>query len=127
MVAQFDDTISRGEKYLLPSSRILAVGLVSLGILTSQHSDEAIAAMWKYYALAGFVLVQVAWYEIVFIFPINRKVREMGKVFEGNKKSSLPDTQQKELIANLEKWKRFHTVRVILPLVGACISLAAVL
>ena len=110
----------------MPSSRVIGVALVCLGILTSQHPDPDVAINWKYYAVTLFVVAQVEWYENLFIFPINREVRAMGKKFEGNQDQALSEGEHGKLVERLERWNAFHTIRIILPLLGACISIAAV-
>ena len=105
----------------------MAVSLVSLAVLTWQNPDETVATRWKYYAITGFVIAQVAWYEIVFIFPINDEIRAMNTKFEGKEDQSLPETDHKRLISLLEKWQLLHWGRILLPLVGSIISLASIL
>ncbi|KAK3684471.1 hypothetical protein LTR37_020248 [Vermiconidia calcicola] len=127
-IAQFDATIRLGEKYLMPSSRILMASLLSLGALTALHPDSAVAAKWKYHAVAGVVLIQAAWWEIVFIFPINAEVRAMGeKFFGGNGDQSLPEGEQKKLNSLLTSWNNWHVGRIVTPLLAAIISLAGVI
>lgn len=125
MIGQFDDSIKRGEKWILPSSRILGIALVSLTLITSQDSDPEVAAKWKYYAAAMLVVMQVAWYEVVFIFPINGAIRAMGREYDKKSLSSFSDPEKKRLLQLLYKWSQHHTSRIIAPLAGACILVAA--
>lgn len=127
MIAQFDATISRGERYLGPGSRVMAASLICLAIVTSRHPDDAVAAQWKYHVTAGVLLAQVFWYEIIYIFPINREVRAMGAKFEGNEDRLLPEGEQRNLVSRLQKWRLLNAGRIVLPLITSCISLAAVL
>lgn len=98
-----------------------------LAVLTSRHPDEAISARWKIYAVAGAVIAQVAWYEVVFIFPINDEIVAMGRKLEGSKKADLSEAERKKLLSLLERWARLHWGRILLPLVAAIIAIQAVL
>lgn len=126
MITQFDDSINRGERFLLPSSRLLGTLMASSTFLCYQSPDDVVAAKWKYYAATMFVVMQVAWFEIVFIFPVNGAVRAMGEKFDAREKKAFSKGEEKELLELLDKWSNLHTFRVLAPLIGACISVAAV-
>lgn len=121
IVAQFNETIHRGAKFLQPSSRLLTVALVLLTILTSRHPDAAIASRWRYQAGAGIVVAQTAWYERVYIFPINDQVKAIGE------KPKFEDADRMRLISLLRRWQRLHWGRVLLPLASGILAFAAVL
>lgn len=127
MIAQFDYQIHLGEHYLLPSGRIQAISLLAITYLTSQQPDPSNATKWKYYAATAFIIVQVAWYEAVFIFPINRQIRHLNGKFGRRDESVLPDADQKTLVSLLQKWRSLHWVRVVLPLLGSLVSLLAII
>ena len=126
-IAQFDDSIRRGERYLLPSSRILGAALASLILLLMLHPDESVSAKKVYYGAAMLVVMQVAWFEINFIFPINGSIRKMGEEYDEQSKSFRSKAEKEKLVELLNRWKRYHTFRILAPLAGGCISLAAVL
>lgn len=121
MIAQFMETVGRGGRFLQPTSRALAVGLVALTVLTARHPDTDVAARWKYHAAAGFVIVQTAWYEIVYIFPINDKIAAIGS------KEKLSEDDRKKLISLMEGWQRLQWGRILLPLAAGIIGFLAVL
>ena len=127
MIAQFDDSIRRGERYLLPSSRILGAALASLILLLMLHSNESVSAKKMYYGAAMLVVMQVAWFEIKFIFPINHAIRKMGEEYDEQSKSFRSKAEKEKLLELLNRWKRFHTFRILAPLIGASISTAAIL
>ena len=74
-----------------------------------------------------FVVTQVGWYEIMFIFPINGTIRSMGERHDAQKNPSFSKTESEALLDLLDQWNRRHVFRVLAPFIGACISLAAVL
>ena len=126
-IAQFNETIRCGGKFLQPISRILAISLGLLALLSSRHPDATISARWKYYVAAGVVVAQTAWYEVVYIFPINDEVSAMGRVLEKNRETNLSDVDQIKLVSLLRKWQRLHWGRILLPLLSGIIGFMAVL
>lgn len=121
MVAQFNETVGRGGRFLQPSSRALAVALISLTVLTASHPDAEVAGRWKFFAAAGFLIVQTAWYEIVYIFPINDQVAAIGA------KEKISDNDRKKLISLMEGWQRLQWGRILLPFFSGIIAFLAVL
>ena len=78
---------------------------------------------WKYWAAAVAVLVQVAWYEVVYIFPSNDRIIEIGDALERPGKEDLDENTTVELNMVLKKWQRRNLVRASTPLVTALIGL----
>jgi hypothetical protein len=104
----------------------MAVLLIGVTVLTSQHPDAAVAAKWKYYFVAGLILVQTAWWEIVFIFPINDEIREMEGNFASPREAMLGEKDQKHLEELAIRWRQWHWGRILFPFISGCITLAAV-
>lgn len=123
---QFEEIIRRGYRYLQPSSQLLAVALLATTALTYYHPDQDLAAEWKWYAAAALVLVQVAWYEVVLIFPINDQVIAMGDKLEGDD-IWLEEREHAKLHELIRSWRRWHFGRIAAPFVAACLTLAALL
>lgn len=126
IIHQFNETINRGRSYLQPSSRLLAFLLLATTTLTAYHPDANAAAEWKVYGAATFVLVQTAWWEEVFIFPINDRVAAM----EGKLKGVDGAGEQKvkaELEGIVREWRWWHFGRIAAPFVAGCLTLYALL
>jgi hypothetical protein len=81
---------------------------------------------WKWYAAAGLVLVQVAWYEVVFIFPINDQAIAMGDKLDGGD-LWLKSSEHAKLQELLRSWPRWHFGRILAAFIPGCITLAALL
>lgn len=99
----------------------MTIALVLLTVVTSRHSNEVIAGRWRFYAAAGAVVAQTAWYEVVYIFPVNDQVKAIGE------KPKLGEADRKRLIELLQRWQRLHWGRILLPLASGVIALVAVL
>ncbi|KAF1349187.1 hypothetical protein BDV97DRAFT_276192, partial [Delphinella strobiligena] len=123
-IAQFEETILRGFFYLRPSSIALAATLALTAYLTSRHPDPRGAEAWKMYALSCFVVVQVAWWEIVLIFPLNDAVIAMKEKLKGPKQDWLKKADQVELVRMIDLWTKRHVVRATLPLLAGMILLS---
>lgn len=97
-------------------------------ILLSQHSDPGEVATWKYYAAASATLVQVAWWERLCIFPLDRAATAM-KQDNANLKGSahewLDERSLLELRGLMNKWAFYHAVRASLPFAAAMIAFYA--
>jgi hypothetical protein len=115
-IAQFDFIIQMGETYLMPFSKFLAASVFVLAAAASQHPDPGEAAKWKWYLAAGVVVIQIAWFEARYIFPINDEVRAMGAKGHG---SSDQSKFEKVLGERLQRWRQYHAVRTALPGVAA--------
>jgi len=118
--------IRRGYKYLQSTSRNLAIALLATIILTYYHPDETVAAKWKWYAAAFAVLIQAAWYEVVFIFPINDQAIAMGEMLEGDD-LWLKDSEHAKLQGLIRRWRWWHFGRIVAVFVPGCLTLAALL
>lgn len=123
---QFKEVIRRGYKYLQSGSRNLAIAILATTVLTYYHPDETVALKWKWYAAASFVLVQAAWYEVVFIFPINDEVIAMRGKLEGDA-LWLNDHEHAKLHALIRSWRRWHFGRILAAFIPGCLTLAALL
>ena len=127
MIAQFNDMIGRGFSYLQPSSRLTGAVLLAVTLLISQHPDEDVAWKWQFYVAAVAIFAFVGWYEIVFVFPINDEIKEMGRKLAESKSEQLAEPEQKKLVVLLRSWEQRHRVRIVVPMVGLAISIAAIL
>jgi hypothetical protein len=127
MIAQFNQMIDLGFKYLFPTSKLFGAMIGATALLTSQHPEEEVATKWKFYVATAFVILQVTWYEAKFIFPINDEIAALENDVETRKDKLLLDTEQKHLVSLLYSWKRFHVVRMLLPVAAASISVSALL
>lgn len=123
---QFEEVIRLGYKYLQSGSRNLAIAVLATTVLTYYHPDPAIASKWKWYAAASFTLVQVAWYEVVFIFPINDQAIAMGDKLEGDD-MWLQDREHAKLHELLRSWRRWHFGRIMAAFIPGCMTLAALM
>lgn len=126
-IAQFSETIDRGMRYLQPSGRLVGLLMLLVTVLTSQHPDPAEAWKWKLYGAAFLAVIQVALWEVYFIFPINDTITAMGARFEGNEEQSLPEAEQKRLVELLLQWEFRHRVRIAMPFVACIVAVVAVL
>lgn len=126
-IAVFTETIDRGFRYLQPSSRISGLLFLAVTILTYQHPDLGTAWKWKLYGATFLVVIQVAWYEVYLIFPINDTIRAMGERLEETKAQELPEAEQKKLMELLAKWEFRHRMRIAIPFVGCVAAVAAIL
>jgi hypothetical protein len=124
IVNQFEEVIRLGYKYLQTGSRNLSVALIATIALTYYHPVKAIALKWKWYAAAALVLVQAAWYEVVFIFPINDRAIAMGDKLEGDD-LWLEDSEHAKLQELIRSWRRWHFGRIIAAFIPGCITLVA--
>ena len=123
---QFKEVIRRGYKYLQSTSRNISVALLATIVLTYYHPDEAIASKWKWYAAAFAVLIQAAWYEVVFIFPINDRAIAMGEKLEGGE-LWLVEAEHAKLQGLIRSWRKWHFGRILAAFVPGCLTLAALL
>lgn len=108
-----------------PLNAAIAASFALLAVLTTQHPNAEEAALWRYYAAAAFVLVQVAWWERVFVFPIDDAIAAM-KDDNSNFKREQPhfhDGSQREFHRLMRRWSYMHAVRATLPLVAAVVAL----
>ena len=123
---QFKEVIRRGYKYLQSGSRNLSIALLATVVLTCYHPDESVASKWKWYAAAFAVLIQAAWYEVVFIFPINDRAIAMGDKLEGED-LWLAESEHAKLQGLIRSWRKWHFGRIVAAFVPGCLTLAALL
>ncbi|EON61829.1 hypothetical protein W97_01047 [Coniosporium apollinis CBS 100218] len=127
MLRQFHYLITLGAKYLQNGSRIQGISLSTLVYLLYRHPDPDMASRWKWFAAALFVGAQVAWYEVVYVFPTNDRLVEM----EGElRKTDEPDADRKarpEVMRLLEKWRRRHIGRIIIPFAAVTLAFCGLL
>ncbi|KAM0711799.1 hypothetical protein Q7P35_001168 [Cladosporium inversicolor] len=126
IIEQFKEVIRQGYKYLQSGSRSIAICLLATIVLTYYHPDEAVAAKWKWYAAAFAVLIQAAWYEVVFVFPINDRANAMGEKSEGDD-LWLTDSEHERLHGLIRSWRWWHFGRIVAAFVPGCLTLAALL
>lgn len=74
-------------------------------------------ADWKHNAAASFVLVQVAWWERVTIFPIERRLQSMAASEEDK------GGMRQEHVNLVNRWTSRHALRASLPFAAALIVL----
>nr|OQO08206.1 hypothetical protein B0A51_18534 [Rachicladosporium sp. CCFEE 5018] len=126
-IDQFKETFRRGGVFLQPTSQALALLTASMSILCYKHPDPAMVARASWYMAAMATVFQVAWYEALFIFPINDKVAAMEKDFSKPGDQMLDEKDQKRLDDLIRSWQLRQSVRAALPFVAGCITLAALL
>lgn len=120
---QFVATFTRGQKYLLPSGRVIMIALIVNTCLTAMHPDLEISADWSSWAMISGILVVAAPYEVYTIFPLNDRAKELKKQIEKDERSLTP-SQEAEIRDLLTKWAFRNYGRVILPL---CVGLLGML
>ncbi|OQN96920.1 hypothetical protein B0A48_17474 [Cryoendolithus antarcticus] len=86
-----------------------------MGILCYKHPDPAMVARASWYMAAMATVFQVAWYEALFIFPINDKVAAMEKDFSKPGDQMLDEKDQKRLDDLIQSWQLRQSVRAALP------------
>lgn len=122
------ETSRRGGMWLEPANAASAVLFGVNAILVSQHPDASEAALWKAYAISSAALFQVAWWERVFIFPLEEWIaaldKEKGKM-GGSGDSWMDATTTMALHRDMDKWCRYHAVRATLPLIAGLVALSA--
>lgn len=123
MLRQFHHLISLGIKYIQAGSRVQGITLAACTWLLYRHSDPEIQSAWPYFAAALVVGLQVAWYEIVFVFPINDKLIEMkGRLEKMDEKADR--AMGPEVLELLEKWRTWHIGRIVIPFLAVAIASA---
>ncbi|KAK5707341.1 hypothetical protein LTR17_020792 [Elasticomyces elasticus] len=127
MLRQFHDLINRGTKYLQGGSRIQAVLLVSLVYLTYTHSDPEISGRWKYFAAATFIGAQVAWYEVVFVFPTNDRLIEMESELKTANDADADRKARAEVLRLFDKWRYWHVGRIVIPFAAVGVGMVGLL
>ncbi|KAH6712724.1 hypothetical protein BKA61DRAFT_674986 [Leptodontidium sp. MPI-SDFR-AT-0119] len=137
MLRQFHQLITLGARYMQGSSRMQGVSLAALTYLLYRYPDLEIARRWKYFAAALVVGIQVAWYEVVFIFPTNDRLvemegelkRETGGGEEGKREGEKARDREMrgEVLRLLEQWRRWHVGRIIVPLVCTCLAVCGLI
>ena len=123
MLRQFHHLIRLGIKYIQQGSRVQGVTLALLTWMFYRHPDEAISQAWPYFAASLLVGLQVAWYEVVFVFPINDKLIEMEGILE--KMDEKADRAMRdEVLELLEQWRKWHIGRIVIPFAAIGVAVA---
>lgn len=122
MLRQFHHLITLGARYMQNGSRVQALSLLTLSWLCYRHPDDRIHGAWLHFAAALFVLVQIAWYEVVFVFPYNDALIEMERRLErvDVKSDRAVGAEGNRL---LEGWRMWHIGRIAIPFIAAAIAL----
>jgi len=123
MATQFAELVGRGAQYLQPTSRLLGLSMVALTALSYRHPDPDIATKWKDYAVCSCMLVVLAPYETLLIFPINDQVEEIGSRLRKTGKGLGDEYTQLKML--LRKWQMLQTGRILMPFLAALLSLWA--
>ncbi|KAL2071180.1 hypothetical protein VTL71DRAFT_12415 [Oculimacula yallundae] len=126
MLRQFHQLITLGAKYMQGSSRVQGILLATLSYLLYIHPDPEIAARWKYFAAALVIGVQVAWYEVVFIFPTNDRLVDMEgelKRMDGEERGERELEMRGEILVLLDSWRKWHIGRIVVPFISASLIL----
>ena len=92
----------------------------------SQHPNPAVAAKWRYWAACIAILVPVAPYEILAIFPTNDRISEIGARLEAKGGGSTDEEGEEELRGLMKKWAMRNLGRVVLPLAASVVGLWSV-
>lgn len=67
--------------------------------------------------------LQVAWYEVVFVFPINDRLIEMEARLE--KMDEKADRGMRdEVLRLLKEWRKWHIGRIVIPFAAVAIAVA---
>ncbi|KAK5700046.1 hypothetical protein LTR97_006180 [Elasticomyces elasticus] len=127
MLRQFHDLINRGTKYLQGGSRIQAILLIILVYLTYTHPDPEISGRWKYFAAATFIGAQVAWYEVVFVFPTNDRLIEMESQLKRTDDADADRRARAEVLRLFDKWRFWHVGRIVIPFAAVAVGMAGLL
>ncbi|USW52125.1 hypothetical protein Slin15195_G054440 [Septoria linicola] len=131
MLKQFHHLITLGRKYMQNGAKIQALALCLLTWLFYRHPDPDISRLGKFFLMALVVLVQVAWYEVVFVFPINDKLVEMEgrleKVCGEEEKGEMDRAMREEVLGLLEDWRKWHFGRIVIPFAAVGVVFAGLL
>lgn len=122
MLHQFSHLISLGFKIIQTESRIQNIPLIALTWLLYRHPEPEISKAWLYFFAATLIQIQAAWYEIVFVFPINDKLKEIEKMLEG-KDEKTDRAMRPEVLRLLESWRTWHIGRIVLPFAAGAVAL----
>lgn len=101
--------------------------MLLITLLISQHPDNAESWKWKLYGVGLLAVIQVAWWEVYFIFPINDTIKAMGAKLEGATPQTLSEAEEKRLHDLLLKWEWRHRARIALPFIGLVVAVVAVI
>ena len=121
-IKQFNIMIHKGLTYLLPSSRVMSISLASTAYLLSQSPNPEVAAKWRYWAIVLVILVPIAPYEMLAIFPINQKIAEIGERVEKDGSDRLSEAETEEVKGLIRKWQKRHIGRMLLPFAASLIG-----
>ncbi|KAM0720868.1 hypothetical protein Q7P37_003153 [Cladosporium fusiforme] len=121
VVHQLNETIRRGGKYLQNASRLVAFLLAITALLTLGVGDSVS------YAAALVVMLCVAVWEAVFIFPINDEIKALEGKFEGEEQIWLSPVEHMALQDMVKRWRVWHFGRIVAVFVAGVLTFFAAL
>lgn len=128
LLHQFHTLIGFGIRYMQTSARIQAALLATLTLLSYLSEGEEGRKQGFWFAASFVTLAQAAWYEIVFVFPTNDRLIDMKFQLERAKRDTDMDKKMKgETLRLLEKWRRRHVPRIILPFAAGLLLIEGIL
>lgn len=121
--AQFSKTVVMGETYIQPMSRTCSVLLMSMLALTWNNQTYNGIPDWKAWGTALCVLAPTLPYELMFVFPINEKIKGMlSEMEQGDRKAGSASGEK--LDGLFRKWRLLNIGRITPPLVASIIILS---
>lgn len=109
------------------SSRVQGTSLALLTYLLYSYPDKEICGRWKWFGAALGLGAQVAWYEVLFVFPTNDRLAEMEGELKGVKSEEEKERTDREIrgevLRLLEQWRKWHIGRIVIPLVWTGLAL----
>ncbi|KPI39652.1 uncharacterized protein AB675_3453 [Cyphellophora attinorum] len=121
-IRQFNHIIQLGFTYLQPSSRIIPACLVAAIAIAFTNGDPR----WKHYVATVAVMIPTGPWEVYLVFPINDEIKAMGQSLEKGKED-FGNPRDQELERRLDDWVKWHTGRIVAPMLGTGILLASAL
>lgn len=98
------------------SSRFQGASLALPTYLLYSHPDKDMCGRRKWFGAALVFGAQVAWYEVVFVFPTNDRLVEIEgelKVVKSGDEKQMRDTNPRgEVLRLLEQWRNWHVGRI---------------
>ncbi|KAK4621834.1 hypothetical protein CLAFUW4_07536 [Fulvia fulva] len=111
-----------GGRTLDPANIAVALVLVFVSVVQAQYPSFAVATSWKVPASASFMLFQVAWWEKLTIFPLERAAIAMKERLEGEKASGqgvwMGRREREEFHGLLDRWGVRHLGRAVPPVIA---------
>ncbi|EME43098.1 hypothetical protein DOTSEDRAFT_54011 [Dothistroma septosporum NZE10] len=113
-----------GARTLDPANIIVALVLVLVSVLQAVYSDFSITTSWRVTALAAFILFQVAWWERLTVFPLERQAKATQERLEGAKGAEsregtwMKERDRAQFSKLLSRWGLMHMGRGTPPLIA---------